>query len=515
VRIGAVIPQISLGDIDQVEQQFDWRACLLHTLAWQIVGLLGLAAHVALIATAGPLAFPIWIGLLALLFVHLPLAGFVVFLQFLLYQNWFISLFSPEIHGGSFQALQGTAFAAAAALALVSGFRIWTVPERGRAVRTTAFWIGVALALVAVYTALGAVTASPASALVYFRNTSGALIALLIALDLGRHHGIRTVASAFVLSVLLGMTMTACEYLWPLAYYETINAARFMNLKFPAEVYLNAREVLEYRTRSFFNMGEGAADAFRFGGTNMHPISYGYVMGAAAIAAAVLRRWFFVLVALVPIVLASVKGALIMIVAALLIQLVWAVTRSARLTLLAALGFTALYLSVGIYQGLKTGDYHVIGFMGGVRGFLANPIGHGIGAGGNHSENWKDGFDWHEFQNSGATFALESAIGVLMYQMGIAMAAVLWVYGKVIYEGWWRRRMEGPRVEHLIYAALAVVIVNGVFQEEAFSPYALGLIAPLAGVSLASSAATVPSGRDRRMTAAPNEGWTLGWETRR
>ena len=45
----------------------------------------------------------------------------------------------------------------------------------------------------------------------------------------------------------------------------------------------------------------------------------------------------------------------------------------------------AIYACAGIAVGIRAGDYHVIGFLGGLNGFLANPLGRGIGAGGNLS----------------------------------------------------------------------------------------------------------------------------------
>jgi hypothetical protein len=79
----------------------------------------------------------------------------------------------------------------------------------------------------------------------------------------------------------------------------------------------------------------------------------------------------------------------------------------------------AVYVVAGIAAGVQTQDYHVMGFFGGLRGFLSNPIGRGIGVGGNLSLDMST-IDWSKSQHLGHTeIAVESAVGVLLDHLGI------------------------------------------------------------------------------------------------
>ena len=147
----------------------------------------------------------------------------------------------------------------------------------------------------------------------------------------------------------------------------------------------------------------------------------------------------------------------------------------------------AVYVGAGIYIGLQIGDYHVIGFMGGWNGFLQNPIGRGLGVGGNFSEGFSS-IDWSAAQHAGSVEgAVESAVGVMLYQMGIGafvffgFVAALAVICRSLF------LKTGDEIFAFGFIALVVTSANAVLQEEAYlSPLALGFSLLLIGVSLGS-----------------------------
>ena len=59
----------------------------------------------------------------------------------------------------------------------------------------------IALAMIVFYTLIGASKAGPTSAMVYFRNFTSPLFAVLVGLDLGRTWGFKTVGTTFIFSV--------------------------------------------------------------------------------------------------------------------------------------------------------------------------------------------------------------------------------------------------------------------------------------------------------------------------
>jgi len=186
--------------------------------------------------------------------------------------------------------------------------------------------------------------------------------------------------------------------------------------------------------------------------------------------------------------LIGVKGASILLIACLVLYYVWITVRNAKLLAITGLLMASVYIASGIYLGIQNQDFHVIGFLGGVDSLIAMPWGHGIGAGGNMSSRAASGFHWTGsggFQSAGADFALESAVGVLFYQMGAASIVIFAVFLVLLAKaplGGGSARFVLPHRTDLMFFALGAVAVNGVFQEEAYAPYAAGMILLCCGV---------------------------------
>jgi hypothetical protein len=113
------------------------------------------------------------------------------------------------------------------------------------------------------------------------------------------------------------------------------------------------------------------------------------------------------------------KGAL----ALLLFSLAFCFVARFYTGVLAPLGLAALLAGYALFvfwTGVQIGDFHVLGLICGLNGFLTNPIGHTLGQWGNLSVDFA-AIDWVKYQHAGATdIAVESAVGVLFYQMGVA-----------------------------------------------------------------------------------------------
>ncbi|MGE5538666.1 MAG: hypothetical protein ACM30I_08600 [Gemmatimonas sp.] len=472
------------------------RPPVLTFLSWQVAGLALLLSHVGLSLLSGAVApaYAVTVPLVLLLYAADSMAGFAVFLQFLLYQNLAVSLASGSIDFELYRGLQGTSFALTLGLAAMAWCRLWKATSN----RATLTVIAAAMAVVLAYTAIGALRSSPGSAAIYFRSSTIAMLGLLIGWDVGREHGYREVGLCYLTSMALGLVLAVCEVAAPLAYYDAIGAQDYYRLKYgsatinPTLDFRTAQDVLSYLSTSFFNFGGAAYETVRFGGPNMHSVSYAYVMSIGVLVASSLGIYAFAAAVLPLLVLIGVKGAAIMVAAT---AVLWIAGRRLGGAAMAVFGgaFGTAYIALVIWYGLSLGDYHVLGLMGGIGGFLSNPLGHGIGVGGNLSSSVTStdlGAGWHDFQLYGADQALESAIGVLLYQMGIGAIAVLSVV-------WISFRATVGHFRHsfgLIPLAIAVLLANSFFQEEAFSPYALGLLTIFAGVL---------SSRPREFAAAP------------
>ena len=81
--------------------------------------------------------------------------------------------------------------------------------------------------------------------------------------------------------------------------------------------------------------------------------------------------------------------------------------------------------------------------------------------------------------------AVESAVGVLLFQMGIAAFVPLAYYASIAYLVWRRYVSSMLPVQGLVAFGILITLVNGIFQEEAlFAPLALGTLMSLAGLAL-------------------------------
>jgi len=176
------------------------------------------------------------------------------------------------------------------------------------------------------------------------------------------------------------------------------------------------------------------------------------------------------------------EGALIMVI---FVGLAWMSTRLIGPVITLGLGLMALvgYAVAAIHIGLQLGDYHVLGFMGGWNGFLQNPLGRGLGVGGNLSEGFYS-IDWSAAQQDGSVDgAVESAVGVLLFQMGVGALAPLGFCFAMALKAWRLYASSGILTQVLAGFGVIVVLVNGLFQEEAlFAPPALGLLSCLLGL---------------------------------
>jgi hypothetical protein len=168
--------------------------------------------------------------------------------------------------------------------------------------------------------------------------------------------------------------------------------------------------------------------------------------------------------------------------------------RKYRGTALFAVFVVALVAFACVAFGLALAEknYHALGFVGGLKQFVANPFGHGLGVGGNLTT---EPVDWSKAQQLGHTdTAMESAIGVLLYQLGIAALAVLAFFCWLAWCCWRVYQRAGLATLAVASFGILALLVNGILQEEAlFAPLALALMTLLAGLGLARGAEFAPT----------------------
>jgi hypothetical protein len=430
---------------------------------------------------------------------HAPAIGIFV----LLFQNLFVSILSPLIaDNSSLDFIKGYNFLACSVMWLVT-LLLYVARQRDNSPEVNRLMIAstCALGAVGLYFIFGFLQ-NGFAAVVYLRNIVLPIFLFQLALLTAASFETRitpTLVAIGALFLLCGYVELMFRDFWLHitngdAYWQFDEIKATNSGAWEREMRATGQVLVELKDRFAFNFlntplleGFGLSTILRVFGPTLSAISYAYGVCFFALFLFSVKRPLLAVAALPLAIFCSVKGALIMVV---FVAFSWLATRliGAVATLGVGLIGLVVYAIFGLYLGLQIGDYHVIGFMGGWNGFLQQPFGRGLGSGGNLSENFA-AIDWSAAQAAGAVDgAAESAVGVLLYQMGIAAAVPLWFYFMVGITAWRLYARSGILTQGLAGFGMFIILTNGLFQEEAlFAPPALGLVTCLAGLVIGSA----------------------------
>jgi hypothetical protein len=498
-----------------------------------LIGLVITAAPVMLHLISPPLAIVFSFGSACFVAIYFERAAPTIILISYLFQTMFVAMAST-------QAAEFTDLEPMKAYNFISTVAIWLTLAARLAlgsIRLSPFaWrlllasTGV-LALAGIFFVAG-LAVNPRGAIIYMRNLGLPILLFQTCLVIACRTplAMREIASALLASLIL------CGYfeLFAIDWWLTLtNGWTYWHLaammRDPHEAERFAREtgqvalgVKDFLMSSLFNtnlFGDLNITVVRLQGPNFHPISYGYAIAILAAFVAAHGRVLLPLAAVPLLLIIGAKGALIVFVLSLVFSLVARVYTGFLLPL--GLGLTlAAYAVFAFNTGLASGDYHVLGLIGGINGFLSNPIGHTLGQGGNFSTNFAE-IDWSKYQHMGAAdVAVESAIGVLLFQMGVAGFGLLAIYLWMARTAW--RLFKAWRAPALAFSAsaIAIILVNGLFQEEAlFAPLGLGLVLSLTGLTFGALdfrtyAARAVDASNRARPQSPSAGLKRKYPTR-
>ena len=421
----------------------------------------------------------------------------------LLFQNFFVSLAANSIvSADDFNIVRGYNFVILSVTWLVvtaTFLKDWR--QRNRALDPFIRVLVVVFAILGTYFLIGFALYG-ITAVVYLRNIVTPLLLFQICMLAFVRQPIRLGQAMTVLSVLLvicGFVEFFQRELWldltnGYAFWERSQGANYVTMAYDKafeQTGVVPTGLLDSFSITLFNsplLEDFDIRIMRLFGPNMHAISFAYALSFFATFALYRGRLALTAALFVLLVLTSAKGPLILF---LLVGISWFVFRlfGARFAFAVHCLALAVYAAIGIVVGRSIGDYHVIGLMGGLYEFLGNPLGGGIGAGGNLSSEFVN-IDWPAAQAAGRTpFAVESAVGVLLYQTGVFALAVIGAYAWIA----WRVLLIAERTENDLHVAAALglmaMVVTGLFQEEAyFAPLALAMFMALAGMIVGASA---------------------------
>lgn len=436
---------------------------------------------------------------------RMPQVSVIAVIFALLFQNLFVSIMADHVVSeDDFDIIRGYNFMLLSVswLVVVGSFLAdWR--SRNRAIDPFVKFSTIVFVLIGLYFLVGFALYGM-TAIVYLRNIVTPLLLFHLCLIIFMRSEVRpglALTMVTVLFVLCGMVEVFDRLDWleltnGYAYWELAMGPNYVTMAFDKmaeETGHISTGLLDGFSIMLFNsplLADFEIEIMRLFGPNMHAISFAYALSFMAVFSLYRGRFVLAALLLVLLVLTSAKGPLILF---LMVGISWTMSRifGMRFAFFCHGLMLIVYTVVGIVVGLSIGDYHVIGLMGGLSEFLVNPIGRGIGAGGNLSSEFAK-IDWPAAQEAGRTpFAVESSVGVLLYQMGVFAAAVIGIYTWIS----WRLLLIAERTGNNLHAAtsfaLMTMVASGLFQEEAyFSPLALGLFMALAGMIVGASLRT-------------------------
>ncbi len=387
-------------------------------------------------------------------------------------------------NASAFNILRGTPFADTLIVTAVAVFEKYrrniTWPAQVRPIINIAYFY---FATLVVFFVIGAVK-NPAAALTYFRGAVSCVVFIYIgAIASSRAKAIYAAIIPIISWMILFSVLELFARPW---LYDSIGMVQYLAQKGSGARFDfgNSQALIDGMSTKLLNfkaLGNVGIEYARLQGPNLHAISFSYAVGVMSLLVWQTRWKPLALLGVAAMSLAGSKGAIITVLFAIVVGGGARLFRlRANFVIVGALIVLALYVAVWLVVGKAAGDYHVIGFLGGVKGFLANPIGHGLGSGGNlvGDRDVDVGAKWQAFQKYGADYGLESATGVLLYQIGVATIIPYLLCYRI-----GSRLIRGGNVR--LGLAMMAVLANAFFQEEALlAPLGIGLLVLFAGLEL-------------------------------
>lgn len=475
------------------------------------------------VAGGVPLGTLFAIGMALVIVAGAPAAIPVTIVFAFAFQNTVVSLITPLLHQSDFNLARSYNFF------LVATF--WASATCLYFIGRADFPAGIArilrvsyivLILVGIYFAAGAIHDAN-GAVIYLRNIATPLMCLQIGLIVGfmfRPTYVPALAVIAVFALLYGLA----ELVFQMEFLRLINGDTYYRM-LTQDAYDSGFWVKQMQDTGFVIRDPSAPGTgilfnyfkdldihvHRLMGPNFHPVSYTYAMCFFVILMVAAGHGLIYLLLAIPVlVVAGSKGALVYLLMTLGGIVLVRYYRPRGLFLL-FVGLLVLYAVLAFGVAMNQENYHALGFLGGINQFLSQPIGHGLGSGGNLITKLHQ-MDWAEAQQAGkADTAVESAVAVLLFQMGIAafayFAFLFWLAARC----WTVFLTSGRQLLAAAAFGVAALTINGIFQEEAmFAPLALALMMLIAGLELGAASApprqqSVSLVRRRRPLLHPRE----------
>jgi hypothetical protein len=475
----------------------------VQTALLPLLAVLVLGFHLWIVSALSPvLGFGMLAITVTLSFFLFPGLAFCLLFGAIFFQYFWVGFFMDNVHNmDQYRSLKLTNPLLVNLVFLLSAIyiaRMW--PRLTLAARNALFGGGIFIAVIVLFSLYGMVQTSIASVFEYLTNYAGGFIFLAIGIMFGRRLDGQTAINYLVQFGLLLAVYGYVEMFFAQEVYSFLNLTDYLHMKMANVnekrrdlIFFGMQDTLDFLTVPFLNLsGDFSTQKrmLRLIGPIFHFISYGYAMGFCMLLAVMARRFLTAAFIFPVFFVIGSKGAIIMTFFALVAVVVYTLTKSARRTAFVTGGMMIAYIVLVIVYGFISHDNHFMGLMTSLRGFLSNPLGHGIGVGGVNSAMRvaasKGGGDIAEIAGD---VALESGFGVLLYHMGIIGCIVLLRFWKGISRPLYDYAQNYPNGAHkaftiILPTAFMALLTNSLFQEEIFNPTCWGLWLVVSGFVL-------------------------------
>lgn len=283
------------------------------------------------------------------------------------------------------------------------------------------------------------------------------------------------------LMLILCAFVAGLQILFPKEIGVILNELSYYKLKKGIDTWTEL--LASYGKHKLFNISWINISAIRVGSLIKSVISLGYFLIILGIYIYwPKKRLILFLIFLLVVLAVNSKGVILMFLCVLILYFL---IEKTNLSKGLSIGFYLFIITIIAVIGYNNNNEHLIGFVSGSK--YLSTLGNGLGFSGNLSNILKTSWDgvslpdlgyWTRFQNGS-----ESVFGVLFSSMGLFGLVYVCYFLVIIY--FINRINDETNNKWKILKILSIVLfIQGIFQEEAFSPYAFGLVMFLIGFNI-------------------------------
>lgn len=325
------------------------------------------------------------------------------------------------------------------------------------------------LIVIVIYSFYGLKTTNIKSVMIYLRFFFYPSMMYFLGNYFGKKLSYRKIITPILLFAVFCTIISFIEFLIPEIYYKLVHAAPFYSLKYSEKID-TAYDMVKFRSKRFFNLVFfRELRTIRTNGLIFHSITSGYWIAIGVIILYVKQKYFLMLFTLIGIFLCGAKGAILSIFVVFFLGFI---TDYGKKRMFLEPIIIISYIGIIVFVGINSNDPHLLKLIMAIYSFPYNPLGKGIGYGGVLSDART-----LEFASG------DTALGTMLSQFGMSSMIIYLFYFHII--SIYRNKTKGNKI--WCYGTFGMLLlVNSIFQEEAFSPYSMGLIMLMMGGVISS-----------------------------